>query len=145
MMMTSTIASAMDKETQLEIRRLEQRIARLTEGNQQLVQDVRQMQKSSNNLLSAQEILEHKIDQLTDTIVKMQNVDIANLRAGQKGLYDQLPLFTWGEDTEDCADIGAKHQQINSVTSEDGSRTMRYLCFDGKAIHLGTELHAIPN
>lgn len=145
MCLWSDATYALDKETQLEIRRLEQRIGRIVDANKQIVQDVRQLEKFSKNMLSAQDILEEKLNQLTDTVVKIQNVDIANLRAGQKGLYDQLPLFTWGEDTEECTDIGSKHQQINSVKSKDGMRTLRFLCFDGKAIHLGTEYHGLPN
>lgn len=141
----SEAAYALDKETQLELRRLEQRVGRVMDTNKQLVQDLRQLEKFSQNMLSAQEILEDKLNQITDTIVKIQNVDIANLRAGQKGIYDQLPLFTWGEDTEECTDIGSKHQQINSVKSDDGMRTLRFLCFDGKAIHLATEYHGLPN
>ena len=141
---TPDVAQALDKETQFEIRRLEQRIGRMHEGHQKMVQDIRSLEKAARNLSASQQLIEDKIDQLTDTIVKVQNVDVANLRAGQKGIYDQLPLFTWGEDTESCEDINTKHQQINTVKSDDGLRTLRFLCFDGKAIHLGTEFHLAP-
>lgn len=141
---TVSFSYAMDKETQLEIRRLDQKVGRLMTANQQNVQDIRQLQKQTKNVIESQQILNEKMDQLTDTLVKIQNVDISNLRAGQKGIYDQLPLFTWGEDTQACEDIGSKHQQINAVKSKDGSKTMRFLCFDGKAIHLGTEYHGVP-
>tara|TARA_R110000868_G_scaffold189695_1_gene432842 strand:+ start:29781 stop:30251 length:471 start_codon:yes stop_codon:yes gene_type:complete len=135
---------ALDKDVDMEIRRVEQRMMRMHETNQQLLKDVRQLQRDNDVLTKQVDDMSTKYDALNDQVLKLRNVDIANLRAGQKGLYDQIPLFTWGEDTEDCADIETKHQQTNIVKSADGSQSMRYLCFDGKAVHLGTEYHGVP-
>ena len=135
---------ALERELETELRRVDQRMGRINAAHEQMMQHVRQLQKTADQLTESMKVLEGKVDELTDSIVKVQNVDVANLRAGQKGLYDQIPLFTWGEDTEDCTAIGTKHQQTNTVKSEDGLRTLRFLCFDGKAIHLGTEFHAPP-
>lgn len=137
-------ALALDKEVDIEIRRVEQRMMRMFDSNQQLIQDVRSLQRENEKLRTSYEDLLIKYDVLNDQVTKLRNVDINNLRAGQKGLYDQIPLFTWGEDVEDCKDIETRHQQINAIKSADGTQTMRYLCFDGKAIHLGTEYHGIP-
>ncbi|MFT7432664.1 MAG: putative RNase H-like nuclease (RuvC/YqgF family) [Alphaproteobacteria bacterium] len=145
MLVSSAVPSfALDKDVDMEIRRVEQRMMRMFETNKQLLQDVRDLQRKNDKLTKGFEDVSMKYDALNDQVLKLRNVDIANLRVGQKGLYDQIPLFTWGEDTEDCADIETKHQQINTQKSADGSQTMRFLCFDGKAVHMGTEYHGVP-
>jgi seryl-tRNA synthetase len=135
---------ALDKEVDLEIRRVEQRMMRIFDTHEQLLKDVRELQRENEQLKEQVADMSQKYDQVNDQILKFRNVDVANLRAGQKGLYDQIPLFTWGEDTEDCKDIETKHQQTNTQKSADGSQTMRFLCFDGRAMHLGTEYHGVP-
>lgn len=139
-----TLSYSIDKDVDMEIRSVEQRMMRIYETNQQLLKDVRQLQRENETLTEHFEKVLSKYDALNDQVLKLRNVDIANIRVGQKGLYDQIPLFTWGEDTEDCSDIETKHQQTNTQKSADGSRTMRFLCFDGKAMHMGTEYHAVP-
>lgn len=142
--MLPTFAFSIDKDVDIELRRLEQRMMRIYDTNQELVQQIRVLERDNASLKKVVDDFMVKYDVLNDQVTKLQNVDINNLRAGQKGLYDQIPLFTWGEDIEDCKDIETKHQQINSIKSADGTQTMRFLCFDGKAIHLGTEYHGVP-
>jgi len=140
----SAPAFSLDVAVDKEVRRLDSRIQRVAEMTKDLQKSVRTLQRSSEKVLRKMDYLDGKFSEMTDQMVRIQNVDLANLRAGQKGLYDQIPTFTWGEDTENCEDIKTKHQQTNTVKSADGSKTMRYLCFDGKAIHLGTEYHIQP-
>lgn len=142
--MSPLTALALDKEVDMEIRRVEQRMMRIFDTHEQLLKDVRELQRENDRLKKEAEEMSRKYDEMNDVMLKLRNVDIANLRAGQKGLYDQIPLFTWGEDTEDCKDIETKHQQTNTVKSADGTQTMRFLCFDGKALHMGTEFHGVP-
>ncbi|MEC8066703.1 MAG: hypothetical protein VX154_02480 [Pseudomonadota bacterium] len=142
--MAPVSAMSLDKEVDMEIRRVEQRMMRIFDTHEQLLKDVRQLQRENERLKGEVAEMSQKYDVVNDILLKIQNVDIANIRAGQKGLYDQIPLFTWGEDTEDCKDIETKHQQTNTQKSADGSQTLRFLCFDGKAIHLGTEYHSVP-
>lgn len=138
------MAHAMDQEVQMEIMGLQQRFARVQELNEQLMTEVRDLQRKTDHLYKINEEQDNKYNDLVDTLLKLENVSIANLNSGQKGLYEQIPQFTWGQGAEDCPKIGSRHQQINMVKSEDGSRSMRFLCFDGKAIHLGTEINTPP-
>ena len=138
-------AFSLDKEVDLEIRRVDARLARVAEQTKDLARDMRTLQRSHEKVMKKMDYIDDKLSTLTDQMVRLQNVDISNLQAGQKGLYDQIPTFTWGEDSENCEDIKTRHQQTNTVKSADGSKTMRYLCFDGKAIHLGTEYHVQPS
>lgn len=140
----STSAFAMDKATVLEIQGLNQRLDRMTQLNEQLLRDIRDLQRNVDHLYKQNEDQEKKNADMMDMLLKIQNVELSNLQAGQKGLYDQIPSFTWGEGTADCPKIGSKHQQVEMVKSEDGSRTLRFICFDGKALHLGTEINTPP-
>lgn len=141
LLLASFPAHAVDREVEIEMRRIEERVQRTDEINKQLLQDMRQIQRYVQRLEEQNKELKGKIEDLTDSVIKIKNIDISNLEAGQKGLYDQVPNFTWGQDTEACDTLEAKHQQIEAVKSEDGTRTLRFLCFDGKALHLGTELN----
>ena len=136
----STSSLALPPDVELEVRRLEQRIARVAETNEQLLKDVRLLQRSLTETTKEVEKLRNKNTEMVDAYLELQNVHIANLRAGQKALYEQIPALDWGTGEEGCADISAKHQQIETVNSADNTKVLRFLCFDGKAIHLSTEL-----
>lgn len=140
----SSHSFAMDKETVLAISGLQERFERVVQMNEQLLKDIRDLQRNVDHLYKMNEEKDKKIADLLDQVLKIENVEVSNLKAGQKGLYDQVPAFTWGQTTRNCESIGSKHQQIEMVKSEDGSRTLRFLCFDGKAIHLGTEINTPP-
>ena len=135
---------AIEPAVELEVMGLQQRFARVMELNEQLMVDLRDLQRKVDHLYKINEDQDQKYNDLVDTLLKLENISIANLNSGQKGLYEQIPNFTWGQGAEDCPKIGSKHQQINMVKSEDGTRSMRFLCFDGKAIHLGTEVNSPP-
>jgi hypothetical protein len=134
---------AMSRAVQTEFVRVDQRVDRLQEENDLLKQQLRALEKDNQKLHQLTDDLIKKHSQLLDSIVRLENVDISNLRNAQKRLYDQVPVLNWGAETRDCLGIGS-HQQINSVRSEDGNFTLRYLCYDGKALHLGTESHNPP-
>ncbi len=134
----------MSREVQTEFVRVDQRVDRLQEEKTLLLQQLRALEKDNQQLHQLVDDLIKKHTQLTDNVIRLENTDITNLRAAQKRLYDDIPVYNWGTETRDCLGIG-QHQQINTVRSEDGNYSLRYLCFDGKAIHLGTESHNVPN
>ena len=145
---------ALDAETLTEVRRIDQRISGFSDNIQQILQDVRTLQRKMEKIERIQTENAEKIKEFSDTIIRMQNTDIANLIAVDKQLAQRLNSTTnhieketttwnWGSEARGCEDVG-KHQQIQSVRSADGKFSLRYLCFDGKAIHLGTEVNLPP-
>lgn len=87
--MSPLAALALDKEVDLEIRRVEQRMMRIFDTHEQLLKDVRDLQRENDRLKKEAEEMSRKYDEMNDVMLKLRNVDIANLRAGQKGLYDR--------------------------------------------------------
>ena len=70
--------------------------------------------------------------------------DLADkIEKANKHISDETKVWNWGHLSRNCKGIG-EHQQIQSVKSSDGKLTLRYLCFDGKALHLGTEVNVAP-
>lgn len=147
-------ASGLDQETMTEIRRLDQRIGGYADNIQQLMRDVRTLQRKSDDLEEELEQAQEASKQATDTMQRMQNTDIANLIATDKQLAQrinaisehidkQTSTWNWGSKSRTCEDVG-EHQQIQSVRSADGQFSLRYLCYDGRAIHLGTEVNLPP-
>lgn len=63
-------------------------------------------------------------------------------RAEVSNSKDNAPL-PWGEGQRDCTELGVKHQQLKVTVKPDGTRGVRFLCFDGKALHLGSESYVI--
>lgn len=147
-------AFALDAETMTEIRRLDQRIGGFSDNIEQLMRDVRSLQRKNDALQKELEATKASAKEATDTMQRMQNTDIANLIATDKQLAQRVNAISehiegetgtwnWGSKNRSCEDIG-KHQQIQSVRSADGQFTLRYLCYDGRAIHLGTEVNLPP-
>lgn len=147
-------AFALDAETMTEIRRLDQRIGGFSDNIQQLMRDVRALQRETEKLQKALKATKASAKEATDTMQRMQNTDIANLIATDKQLAQRVnaiskhiegetDTWNWGTKNRSCEDIG-KHQQIQSVRSADGQFTLRYLCYDGRAINLGTEVNLPP-
>lgn len=145
---------ALDAETMSEVRRLDQRIGRFDDRIEQILKDVRTLQRETAALNKALKNAQAKVKITTDTMVRMQNTDIANLIAVDKQLAQRLnevskhiegetATWNWGSQNRPCDDVG-KHQQIQSVRSADGQFSLRYLCYDGRAIHLGTEVNLPP-
>jgi hypothetical protein len=135
-----------DKDLSLEMSRYDQVIGKLQDQNEQLMSQVRQLQRDNASFGKGLQAAQGKVDMLSDQLQQMQNVNVRNIEAAQKQLNQKMNAtdnnaLDWGSKTRDCTDLGVKHQQIKTVTKPDGSKTVRFLCFDGKALHLGTELH----
>lgn len=132
-----------DRELNLQFSRSDQLIGRVQEENDRLKGQVRQLERDNSDLKKAVNEMRAEVVRLSDDMLKFRNVDLSNLQAGQKRIYDQLPVLNWGTETRACKGIG-EHQQIKVSQSPDGSHTLRYLCYDGRTLHLGTEVHMPP-
>jgi hypothetical protein len=134
------------KETTLQFQRTDQLIGRLEEQNKQFLQDIRTLQRENARLTQLIESAAIKADRTADQLQQLENVKLNNLAAGQQQIMGKLTddnvRMDWGSGTRDCPELGNKHQQIKTVTKPDGTRTVRFLCFDGRALHLGTEVHS---
>jgi uncharacterized phage infection (PIP) family protein YhgE len=139
-------AYALDKETTLQLQRYDQLVGRLQNQNEGLMQDIRTLQREMAGMKSMVEAAASKAERATDSLQTLENVKINNLAAGQSQIMNKLKdpevKMDWGSSTRDCPELGNKHQQIKTVAKPDGSRTVRFLCFDGRALHLGTEVHS---
>lgn len=145
-LMMAATASAQDRQMQVELQRADQVMGRVSEQNERLLGQVRTLERDNAALKKALEAQNARVESLNDRLQKMENVSVRNVEAAQRQLNQALNasqqnLYDWGGKTRDCPDIGVKHQQIKVVTKPDGGRTVRFLCFDGKAVHLGTEVH----
>lgn len=132
-----------DRELNLQFSRTDQLMGRIQEDNDRLKGQVRSLERDNKNLQDALQELQYQMTQLSDDMLKFRNVELSNLKAGQTRLYDQIPVLNWGTETRACKGLG-EHQQIKVTQSPDGSHTLRYLCFDGRPLHLGTEVHSVP-
>lgn len=142
--MVSPFTFAIDRDTEIEMRRFEQLLGREQETNRQLLQDVRQLQRQMDSLIKMVEAVETKKDELSDLVVNMQNVDIANLKSGQQNLYDNIDVLNWGDKDRPCPEIKAVHQQITTLIRDDKQVTTKSLCYDGKVLHLESALNVAP-
>jgi septal ring factor EnvC (AmiA/AmiB activator) len=135
---------AIERDVEIEIRRLEQMVGREQETSRQLLQDVRSLQRQMDKLIKMIEAVEVKKDELSDLVANMQNVDIANLKSGQQNLYDNIDVLNWGDKQRDCPSIKATHQQIKTMMRDDDNVTTKSLCYDGKILHLESSLNVAP-
>jgi len=149
-----TPAHAIDSATLVEIRRLDQNMADLNTKMESILRDIRNLQREIDKISKQSAEAAKSAEQTTDALTRTQNTDIANLvavdkqiaqrlNALAKHMEEQTPTWNWGSQTRTCDDVG-KHQQIQTVRSADGQFSLRYLCFDGRAIHLGTEVNLPP-
>lgn len=143
-LLIATPTWALDKTTELEIQRLENQIRKLQETNSQLLKDMRTLQRDNDATKKLNEKMDKELSKMSDELLAVRNNDIANLQSSQQKLYKSMPVLNWGNEQRDCESIGSKHQQIKSITRKDGALTIRYLCFDGQVLHLGTEVNAAP-
>lgn len=138
--------SVSDRQMQVELQRNDQVMGRINDQNERLAGQVRSLERDNMMLKKALEAQNGRVEQLSDRLQQVENVNVRNVEAAQKQINQRINaqennLYDWGGKTRDCPDIGVKHQQIKVVTKPDGGRTVRFLCFDGKAVHLGTEVH----
>ncbi len=133
-------AMAMDLETEGQVRRLDAMINGMLKEVDSLQVEMRQLQRKNDALEKENKAMREELDAVNDNLLQTQNLDLSNLKAGQKQLYDMIPDLNWGAEKRNCQGIG-NHQQTKIVPSPDGKHSLKYLCFDGRALHMGTELH----
>lgn len=145
---------SIERKMELEVQRLDQRLSRLNEQNEQHLRNIRELQRDNEELKRQVEFMSKKAGMAVDDVTKMRNTDVANLVATDKQLAEkidiinkhiekQTPIWDWGSRSRDCENVG-KHLQIQSVRGGDGAHTLRYLCYDGRPLHLGTEVNLPP-
>ncbi|MFZ2587187.1 MAG: hypothetical protein WAZ18_03565 [Alphaproteobacteria bacterium] len=137
-----------DRSIQVELQRYDLLMGKIQDQNTQLMSQVRELQRQNYDLVKRLDKMQAQTQSTYDQMQKVENVNVRNVESAQKQLNEALNrmdnnTYDWGGKTRDCADLGVKHQQIKVATKPDGSRTVRFLCFDGKAIHLGTEVYAV--
>lgn len=122
----------------------EQMVGKLQQQITQLQSDMRELQRQNQQMSKLVQDANIKSGSVSDRVQEMQNVQMGNINAAQKQLSQQnseILKKLWGEGKRDCPDLDARHQQIKVLTRPDGGRSVRFLCYDGKAVHLGTEVH----
>tara|TARA_Y100001960_G_scaffold331817_1_gene430090 strand:+ start:2045 stop:2551 length:507 start_codon:yes stop_codon:yes gene_type:complete len=144
----------MQKQNEIEFKRLNQEIMRLKQENEQRAIYMRQIEQQNEALTKKLVAMNKRIDDLLDLWVNFENVSLPNLVSADKALAnrindtnnhikEQTELWNWGEMSRECKDVGT-HQQVKTVLSKDGQSSTRYLCFDGKVLHLNTVSNIPP-
>ena len=156
-------AQGVDRATEIELQRLDQRMAVITEENDFLKRQMRVLEKDNIEMKQQLETLLAKSSGLNDDIIRVLNVDIPNFHASQLQFEDKLKNdynadyeafrdsinkredeFNWGHLERACPEVGAKHQEVKWVTKDEGKTTLQFLCYDGKIMHMGTQLNVLP-
>lgn len=140
------VMAADDRQLQIEMQRYDQIMGRIQEQNNRLIGDIRALQRENEGLKKQLTAVQSKAESVSDRMQQVENVNVRNIEAAQTQINKRINAaennqYDWGGKTRDCADLGVKHQQIKVVSKPDGGRTVRFLCFDGKALHLGTEIY----
>lgn len=135
--------AALDEDVELHIKRLDSLIGRLQQENDRLLKDFHQIKRENRAIKAENKKVMEALNRVEDDLLRLNNTDLANLKANQQKIFDTLPTLDWGTQKRDCKNLGA-HQQIKNVRSADKNYTLRYLCYDGQTIHLGTEVHQPP-
>lgn len=157
--LTVSTANAQDllyiqKQNEVEFKRLNQDIARLKENLEQKDLYIRQLEVSNEKLDKKVEATNQRVNDLLDLWINFENVSLPNLISSDKTLSNrimevndhiktQTEIWNWGELSRDCPKIG-KHQQVKTVQTPDGTASVRYLCFDGRVLHLNTLSNVPP-
>lgn len=157
-LITAQAANAQDfylqKQNEVEFKRLNQSIAQMKKDNEQQANYIREIEKQNSELKKLVEETNKRVDSLLDLWVNFENVSLPNLIESDKTLAnrindvnnhikEQTPLWNWGELARECPKVG-KHQQVRTITTEDGSASVQYLCFDGRILHLNTTSNIPP-
>jgi hypothetical protein len=113
----------------LQMSRYEQMIGRLQQQQERLMADIRTLQRGFEATKKQAESADSTGQKLGDQWLKFQN--------------EQDGITPWGSGQRDCPTIGAKHQELKMQLAPDGGEGVRYLCFDGKGLYLGSELYRL--
>lgn len=134
------------REQSLQASRYELLLGKLQSQNEDLMGQVRTLQRANEALAKDVQAASAKAQNVADEMQKLKNTQLQNITAAQKQLNDKVNNVSdktpWGDSQRDCGEIGVKHQQIKVSMKPDGSRSVRFLCFDGKALLLGSEIYA---
>lgn len=137
------------RDASLQASRYELLLGKLQDQNEQLMQQVRALQKANDMLAKDVQASSAKSQNVADEMQRLKNTQLQNISAAQKQLADKVNNVSdktpWGEGQRDCSELGVKHQQLKVSVKPDGSRGVRFLCFDGKALHLGSEIYTVGN
>ena len=135
------------REASLQASRYELLLGKLQDQNEQLQTQVRALQRANEMLAKDVQAGSAKSQQVADEMQRLKNTQLQNMNAAQKQLADKVNSVSdktpWGDAQRDCAEIGVKHQQIKVSMKPDGTRSVRFLCFDGKALLLGSEVYSV--
>ena len=144
---SGAFAADPERELSLQMSRYDQQIGRLTDSIERLQSDVRTLQRENAVLAKKAADAEGKAGLVADQMQTLKNVDFGNIQAQQKQfnerLVGQADRYDWGSAQRDCAELSVKHQQIRTQSSPDGLKAVKFLCYDGKLIHLGTEMNVV--
>lgn len=155
---TFNTANAQDfyvqKQNEVEFKRLNQEIHQFKKTLDERAVYIRQLEVANAELTKQVTATNKRVDDLLDLWVNFENISLPNLISSDKTLAtrindvnghikEQTEIWNWGELSRDCPKIG-KHQQVRTIQTEDGSASVRYLCFDGKVLHLNTNSNIPP-
>jgi len=134
------------RDASLQMSRYELLLGKLQSQVEDLQSQVRSLQRANDALAKDVQGSNARAQNVTDEMQRLQNTQLQNINAAQKQLSEKLSNATnktpWGDAQRDCSELGVKHQQIKVIIKADGSRGMRFLCYDGKALHMGSEVFA---
>ena len=134
------------REASLQMSRYELLLGKLQGQVEDLQSQVRSLQRANDALAKDVQGSNARAQNVSDEMQRLQNTQLQNINAAQKQLTEKLSTATaktpWGDAQRDCAELGVKHQQLKVILKADGSRGMRFLCYDGKALHMGSEIFA---
>lgn len=139
----ATFAQSDTRLLEIQFQRVDSILQNILKENDELRVQMRELQRDNDSLRQQNEALDVKLNDLADELLKTSNIDISTLKSNQQKLFNDVAIFNWGSETRDCPNLGS-HQQIKTVLNPDKTHTLRYLCFDGRVLHLGTEVHQPP-
>ena len=144
---TPAQAADPERELSLQMSRYDQMIGRLTDTVERLQSEVRTLQRENATLAKQVKEAENRAMLVSDQMQTLKNVEFGNLQAQQKDfnqrLIGQSDKYDWGSAQRNCDEIGVKHQQIKTQVSPDGLRAVQFLCYDGRLLHLGTQMNVV--
>lgn len=132
------------RDASLQMSRYEQMIGKLQDQNQQLQSDIRALQRDNDALAKDVQAANARSQNIADEMQRLKNSQLQNLDAAQHQLVEQVQDVKsklWGDGQRDCPTLKVKHQQIKVMMNPDGTRSVRFLCFDGKPLLLGSEVY----
>lgn len=136
LVVTAAAAQAQDarasREMNIQMSRYEQIIGKMQRQNEQLQSDIRALQRANDQLGRKVEDADKHAQSVGDDFQRFRN---AQARNGD--------VKVWGEGQRDCPELRVKHQQIKVTMSPDGTKSVRFLCFDGKPLLLGSEQYTV--